>query len=127
MVSQGKVPASALYSPDSGGPHGFLHIPFLNNKNTAGKHKATINQLAQVGHHRRQFRAILSVVAAVNYGSQVGDGLAVRNFQRFRGHAQVRGGQWVRPMLETFPLERAADACERMMSGKVRFRSVLIV
>ena len=54
-------------------------------------------------------------------------GLAVRNFQRFRGHAQVRGGQWVRPMLETFPLERAADACERMMSGKVRFRSVLIV
>jgi len=31
----------------------------------------------------------------------------------------------VRPMIETFPLERAADACERMMSGKVRFRSVL--
>ncbi|MFZ1886807.1 MAG: alcohol dehydrogenase [Candidatus Binataceae bacterium] len=31
----------------------------------------------------------------------------------------------VRPMIETFPLERAADAYERMMSGKVRFRSVL--
>jgi D-arabinose 1-dehydrogenase-like Zn-dependent alcohol dehydrogenase len=31
----------------------------------------------------------------------------------------------VRPVIETFPLERAADAYERMMSGKVRFRSVL--
>jgi D-arabinose 1-dehydrogenase-like Zn-dependent alcohol dehydrogenase len=31
----------------------------------------------------------------------------------------------VRPMVETFPLERAADGYERMMSGKVRFRSVL--
>jgi len=31
----------------------------------------------------------------------------------------------VRPMIETFPLERAPEAYERMMSGKVRFRSVL--
>ena len=31
----------------------------------------------------------------------------------------------VRPMIETFPLERASDGYERMMSGKVRFRSVL--
>src|SRR5215469_2962790 len=31
----------------------------------------------------------------------------------------------VRPMIETFPLERAADAYDHMMSGKVRFRSVL--
>ena len=31
----------------------------------------------------------------------------------------------VRPMIETFPLERAADGYEHMMSGKVRFRSVL--
>jgi D-arabinose 1-dehydrogenase-like Zn-dependent alcohol dehydrogenase len=31
----------------------------------------------------------------------------------------------VRPMIETFPLERAGEAYERMMSGKVRFRSVL--
>jgi D-arabinose 1-dehydrogenase-like Zn-dependent alcohol dehydrogenase len=31
----------------------------------------------------------------------------------------------VRPMTETFPLEKAADAYERMMSGKVRFRAVL--
>jgi D-arabinose 1-dehydrogenase-like Zn-dependent alcohol dehydrogenase len=31
----------------------------------------------------------------------------------------------VRPMIEVFPLERAADAYNHMMSGKVRFRSVL--
>jgi D-arabinose 1-dehydrogenase-like Zn-dependent alcohol dehydrogenase len=31
----------------------------------------------------------------------------------------------VRPMTEVFPLERAADAYERMMSGRARFRVVL--
>ena len=31
----------------------------------------------------------------------------------------------VRPMIEVFPLERAADAYDRIISGKVRFRSVL--
>jgi D-arabinose 1-dehydrogenase-like Zn-dependent alcohol dehydrogenase len=31
----------------------------------------------------------------------------------------------VRPMIETFPLEKAAEGYERMMSGKVRFRVVL--
>jgi D-arabinose 1-dehydrogenase-like Zn-dependent alcohol dehydrogenase len=32
----------------------------------------------------------------------------------------------VRPMIETFPLERAADAYDAMLSGKVRFRAVLV-
>jgi D-arabinose 1-dehydrogenase-like Zn-dependent alcohol dehydrogenase len=31
----------------------------------------------------------------------------------------------VRAMIETFPLEQASDAYDRMMSGKVRFRAVL--
>ena len=31
----------------------------------------------------------------------------------------------VRPMVETYPLERAAEAYERMMSGKARFRVVI--
>ena len=31
----------------------------------------------------------------------------------------------VRPMTEIFPLERASEAYERMMSGKARFRVVL--
>jgi len=33
----------------------------------------------------------------------------------------------IRPMIETFPLEKAADAYSRMMQGKARFRMVLIV
>src|SRR5262249_54404279 len=33
----------------------------------------------------------------------------------------------VRPMNETFPLERVADAYDRMMSGKARFRVVLTI
>jgi D-arabinose 1-dehydrogenase-like Zn-dependent alcohol dehydrogenase len=37
----------------------------------------------------------------------------------------VRTG--VRPMNETFPLERASDAYDRMMSGKARFRVVLTI
>jgi alcohol dehydrogenase, propanol-preferring len=32
----------------------------------------------------------------------------------------------VRPMIETAPLEKAADAYERMMQGKARFRIVLL-
>jgi D-arabinose 1-dehydrogenase-like Zn-dependent alcohol dehydrogenase len=31
----------------------------------------------------------------------------------------------VRPMVETYPLERAAEAYARMMSGQARFRVVL--
>ena len=31
----------------------------------------------------------------------------------------------VRPMVETFPLERVAEAYDRMITGRVRFRSVL--
>jgi D-arabinose 1-dehydrogenase-like Zn-dependent alcohol dehydrogenase len=31
----------------------------------------------------------------------------------------------IRPMIETFPLERAAEGYERMMSGKARFRVVI--
>jgi len=30
-----------------------------------------------------------------------------------------------RPMIREYPLERAAEACERMMSGGARFRVVL--
>ena len=31
----------------------------------------------------------------------------------------------VRAMIETFPIERASEAYDRMMAGKVRFRAVL--
>src|SRR4029077_9702999 len=32
----------------------------------------------------------------------------------------------IRPMIETFPLEKASEALERTLSNKVRFRSVLV-
>ena len=32
----------------------------------------------------------------------------------------------IRPMIETFPLEQAADGYARMMQGKARFRMVLV-
>jgi propanol-preferring alcohol dehydrogenase len=32
----------------------------------------------------------------------------------------------IRPMIETFPLEQAADAYARMIQGKARFRVVLV-
>ena len=32
----------------------------------------------------------------------------------------------IRPMIETFPLEQAADAYAHMMQGKARFRTVLV-
>jgi propanol-preferring alcohol dehydrogenase len=34
--------------------------------------------------------------------------------------------QNIRPMIETVPLEQAADAYARMMQGKARFRMVLV-
>jgi propanol-preferring alcohol dehydrogenase len=33
----------------------------------------------------------------------------------------------IRPMIETFPLEQAADAYARMIQGKARFRMVLVM
>jgi D-arabinose 1-dehydrogenase-like Zn-dependent alcohol dehydrogenase len=36
--------------------------------------------------------------------------------------AEISG---VRPMIETYPLEKAAEAYERMLSGKAQFRVVL--
>jgi D-arabinose 1-dehydrogenase-like Zn-dependent alcohol dehydrogenase len=33
----------------------------------------------------------------------------------------------IRPMIETFPLEQAADAYARMIQGKARFRVVLVI
>jgi D-arabinose 1-dehydrogenase-like Zn-dependent alcohol dehydrogenase len=33
----------------------------------------------------------------------------------------------VRPMIETFPLEKAQDGYDHMMSGKARFRAVLTI
>ena len=48
---------------------------------------------------------------------------APRSTRRTRWRSARCSG--VRPMIETVPLERAAEAYERMMSGKARFRVVI--
>ena len=52
-------------------------------------------------------------------GSAGGTGVESQDAMRF---ASLTG---VRPMIETLPLARAAEAYERMMAGDARFRVVL--
>ena len=53
-------------------------------------------------------------------GSLVGTPIEIEEALAFSTLAKVR------PMVETFPLEKAADAYARMMQGKARFRIVLV-
>ena len=58
-------------------------------------------------------------------GKPVGQRLVLRNVDRFAGHTRVQASAGVHSMNEVYPLEKAAEAYERMMSGKARFRVVL--
>ena len=55
------------------------------------------------------------------FGSLNNPGTSLMNTSRLAFSAMAG----VRSMNEVFPLERAAEAYERMMSGKARFRVVL--
>ena len=59
------------------------------------------------------------------FGNHEPSGLGVRHPHRFRRHAAFAELTGVRPMIEKFPLEKAAEAYARMMSGKAQFRVVL--
>ncbi|WP_217495831.1 MDR/zinc-dependent alcohol dehydrogenase-like family protein [Mangrovivirga cuniculi] len=92
--------------------------------------------------------AISSVVDGMAIDGQVlivaapGDSISVAPFSLIMGRKSVAG--WpsgtaldsedtlnfsalseVRPMIETFPLEKAAEAYDRMINNKARFRVVL--
>jgi D-arabinose 1-dehydrogenase-like Zn-dependent alcohol dehydrogenase len=54
------------------------------------------------------------------YGSLTGTAIEIEDALAFSVLENVR------PMIETFPLEQAADAYARMMEGKARFRVVLV-
>ena len=43
-----------------------------------------------------------------------------------RGVSAACNFSWRNPMIETLPLEQAADAYARMLQGKARFRMVLV-
>ena len=51
--------------------------------------------------------------------------MALRHRQRFRGHIAIQFLIGVRPMIERYPLEKAAEAFDQMISGRARFRVVL--
>jgi D-arabinose 1-dehydrogenase-like Zn-dependent alcohol dehydrogenase len=76
---------------------------------------------------------VLIIVAAVNEPMQVFPGQLFRGDRSIKGWHGRRPGDAlefsvlfnVLPMVETFPLERAAEAFDKMMSATVHFRSVL--
>jgi D-arabinose 1-dehydrogenase-like Zn-dependent alcohol dehydrogenase len=90
-------------------------------------------------------KAIAGLINGLGIGGQiiivagVSEPLQVFPGQLFRGDLSIRGWHGERPgdavkfsllfnilpMIETFPLEKAAEAFEKMMSAKVHFRSVL--
>jgi len=73
------------------------------------------------------------IVAGVNEPLQLFPGQLFRGGRSIKGWHGQRPGDAVTfsmlfnilPMIETFPLEKAAEAFEKMMSAKVHFRSVL--
>jgi alcohol dehydrogenase, propanol-preferring len=90
-------------------------------------------------------KAIAGLVNGLGIGGQiiivagVSEPLQIFSGQLFRGDNSIKGWHGERPgdavtfsllfnilpMIEMFPLEKAAEAFEKMMSAKVRFRSVL--
>ena len=54
--------------------------------------------------------------------SVVGHASGIRGLEDTLDFSALSG---VRPMIETFPLEQATEAYERMLSGEARFRMVL--
>ena len=75
----------------------------------------------------------LIIVAGVSEPMQVFPGQLFRGDRSIKGWHGRRPGEAldfsmrfnVKPMIETFPLERAPEAFEKMMTAKVHFRSVL--
>jgi alcohol dehydrogenase/propanol-preferring alcohol dehydrogenase len=81
-------------------------------------------------------RGKLLVVGASMEPMQIPPAMLIGGSKAIVGHASGHSGDsedtldfsalsGVRPMIETFPLERATEAYERMLSGEARFRMVL--
>ena len=81
-------------------------------------------------------RGKLVVVGASMEPMEIPPAMLIGGSKTIAGHASGHSGDsedalsfsalsGVRPMIETFPLEQAAQAYERMMSGEARFRMVL--
>ncbi len=81
-------------------------------------------------------RGKLLVVGASMEPMQIPPAMLIGGSKAIAGHASGHSGDsedtldfsalsGVRPMIETFPLERVTEAYERMLSGEARFRMVL--
>jgi D-arabinose 1-dehydrogenase-like Zn-dependent alcohol dehydrogenase len=81
-------------------------------------------------------RGKLVIVGASMEPMQIPPAMLIGGSKTIAGHASGHSGDsedtldfsalsGVRPVVETFPLERATDAYERMMSGEARFRVVI--
>jgi D-arabinose 1-dehydrogenase-like Zn-dependent alcohol dehydrogenase len=81
-------------------------------------------------------RGKLVIVGASMEPMQIPPAMLIGGSKSIAGHASGHSGDsedtldfsalsGVRPMIETFPLEQAAEAYERMMSGDARFRMVI--
>jgi D-arabinose 1-dehydrogenase-like Zn-dependent alcohol dehydrogenase len=81
-------------------------------------------------------RGKLVVVGASMDPMQIPPVMLIGGSKTIAGHASGHSGDsedtldfsvlsGVRPMIETFPLERATEAYEKMLSGDARFRMVL--
>ena len=60
------------------------------------------------------------------YSRRAGTGLALRHVGGFEDTLGFRALTGVEAMIETYPLARATESYARMMSGKARFRVVLV-
>ena len=76
------------------------------------------------GGHRRGGVAP-GFAAGVDCRTAIGEGLVFRHGDGFAGYAQVQRAGRSAVHERRFPLENVAEAYERMMSGKARFRVVL--
>jgi propanol-preferring alcohol dehydrogenase len=90
-------------------------------------------------------KAIAGLISGLGMGGQiivvagVGDPIQLHPGLLFRGDSSIKGWHGekpgdalkfsvlfnILPMIETFPIEKAAEAFERMITSKVLFRSVL--
>ena len=82
-------------------------------------------------------RGKLVIVGASMEPMQIPPAMLIGGSKAIAGHASGHSGDsedtldfsalsGVRPMVETFPLERATEAYERMLSGEARFRVVIV-
>jgi D-arabinose 1-dehydrogenase-like Zn-dependent alcohol dehydrogenase len=119
--STAKDPASELASL------GGAHVVLATVTNAAAM-AATLGGLAPHGR--------LVVLGAAMEPMQFPPAMLISGDKSIAGHASGHSGDseetlafsalaGVRPMIETLPLERAAEAYERMLSGDARFRMVL--